>query len=179
MRAVVVYESMFGSTRTVAEQVAAGLRTAVDQVDVLRVCDADVATVMAADLLVVGGPTHAHGMSRRRTRQAAANEPTRYNGKGVLEPGAEGIGLREWFRGLPPLSGPAACFDTRADAPAMVTGRASRGIARCLRRAGVALVDQPRSFVVDKAGALKAGETYRAQMWGKALASSSTRSPAR
>src|SRR5262249_62380643 len=53
MRAVVVYESMFGNTRQVADAVGAGLRAGFD-VSVMRVTQADPAQVKEADLIVVG-----------------------------------------------------------------------------------------------------------------------------
>ena len=173
MRALVVYESVFGDTREVAESIADGLRTGLGHVDVRRVADADVVQVMDADLLIVGGPTHAHGMSRPQTRAAAVAEPKRYHrGEPAIEPGAGGIGLREWFDGLPHTTGAAAAFDTRAAVPPVLSGRASTAIAKRLRRGGYRLVDQPHSFRVTKGGGLKAGEVDRAKEWGLALARS-------
>ncbi len=172
MRALVVYESMFGNTREIAQRVAEGLRVGMQHVDVLPVAAADDKHVLAADLVVVGGPTHAHGMSRAQTRSAAVADSNRYGGGATVEPGAAGPGLREWFSALPPLHGTAAAFDTRADAPAALTGRASRGISLRLHRSGLTLVDRPRSFLMEKGGALKAGEADRAEAWGRSLASS-------
>jgi Flavodoxin domain len=175
MRALVVYESMFGSTREIAERIADGLRNEFDQVDVLRVADADVVRVMDADLLVVGGPTHAHGLSRAQTRHAAVTEPEKYRDDAVaVEPGADGIGLREWFDGLPRMSGAAASFDTRADVPAVLSGRAGKSIAQRLRGHGYVLVDRPRSFLVTKEAGLEPGQADRAQEWGRALARAQT-----
>ena len=70
MRAVVVYESMYGNTHLVADAIGAGLRTGFD-VSVVPVSQASPAVLADADLVVVGGPTHAHGMSRAATRKAA------------------------------------------------------------------------------------------------------------
>jgi hypothetical protein len=170
MRALVVYESMFGSTREVAERIAAGLRTRMEQVEVFAVAHADVVRVMHADLLVVGGPTHARGMSRPSTRQAAVTEPTTYSASSVVEPDAAGIGLREWFEGLPTMSGPAVAFDTRADVRPVLSGRASKGIAKRLQRGGHHLVDRPQSFLVTRQTGLKPGEAERAEEWGRSLA---------
>jgi hypothetical protein len=167
MRALVVYESMFGQTRIVAERIAGGLRYVMDDVDVVRVQDADVVRVLQADLLVVGGPTHVHGMSRPRTRQAALDDPAAY-GAATTEPGAEGIGVREWFEGLPALTGAAAAFDTRADTSSVLSGRASKAIAKQLRKCGLRLVAAPESFLVTR-GRLKDGELTRADLWGQEL----------
>lgn len=46
---------------------------------------------------MVGGPTHAHGMSRASTRKAAAEAAAKPVSGVTLEPGADGDGLREWF----------------------------------------------------------------------------------
>ncbi|WP_410659260.1 flavodoxin family protein [Amycolatopsis sp. lyj-112] len=54
MRAMVVYESMFGNTEQVAKAVADGLAPNAE-VDVVNIDD--VGSVAEADLLVVGGPT--------------------------------------------------------------------------------------------------------------------------
>ena len=70
MRAVVIYESMYGNTRAVAEAIASDLSPM--DVTVLPVGSADASTVADADLLIVGAPTHAFGLSRPQTRLSAA-----------------------------------------------------------------------------------------------------------
>ena len=52
----------------------------------------------------------------------------------------------------------------------MLTGRASIGIARRLRRHGYHLVVPAESFLVTKHNTLPDGEDERARMWGAALA---------
>ena len=64
MRAVIVYESMYGNTRAVAETVAAELGGSA-----VSVADASADDLAGADLLVVGAPTHAWNMSRPSTRR--------------------------------------------------------------------------------------------------------------
>jgi flavodoxin len=75
MRALVVYESMYGNTRVVANRIADGLR-ATHEVTVVPVGEATPELLAGADLVVAGGPTHMHGMSsassRRMAVQAAA-----------------------------------------------------------------------------------------------------------
>jgi menaquinone-dependent protoporphyrinogen IX oxidase len=74
MRALVVYESMYGNTHRIAEAIARGLRPAY-AVRVVSVAGARYEHVGRYDLIVVGGPTHAHGMSRPDTRQGAISAP--------------------------------------------------------------------------------------------------------
>ena len=70
MNAIVVYESIYGNTRAVAEAIAEGLGGAP------AVSPAELpADAAQADLLVVGGPTHIHGMATARSRRAAVEAP--------------------------------------------------------------------------------------------------------
>ena len=172
MRVLIVYESMYGNTRTVAERIGAGLGPDLD-VDVVPVADATAERVAGADLLVVGGPTHVHGLSWPRTRRAAVEAAAKDPALDAL-PGADGRGLREWLAHLPsPTTGAAAAaFDTRIDAPAAFTGRASRALGRRLRRRGWALGAPPQSFLVDKKNRLLADQPARAEAWGASLAAS-------
>jgi hypothetical protein len=94
-RALVVFESMFGNTELVARAVAVGLAEHTD-VDVVR-ARPGVMPRDDVDLVVVGGPTHAFGLTRRSTRVSAGQQ-------GADEVAAQGTGLREWLD-LPP--GPA------------------------------------------------------------------------
>lgn len=168
MRAVVVYESMYGNTRVVAEAVGRGLATTAD-VAVVPVAAADPELVAGADLVVVGGPTHAHGMSWPATRKAAVDQAGKQPDT-VVEPGAGGAGVRDWLASLGELHASSAAFDTRAAAPPALTGRASKGIAKGLRRHGLRLVAEPESFLVDKGNHLQPGEEQRAVGWGASLA---------
>src|SRR6266568_1810303 len=173
MQAVVVYESMFGNTRAIASAVCAGLAEYFDAA-VLPVSLADPATISEADVVVVGGPTHVHGMSRSSTRQSAAKQAEEAGSGLTLEPDALNAGLRDWLESLHPSRGHglAAAFDTRMRGPALFTGRASTGINRALRQKGYELIVTPESFLVTKANVLVTGEQDRARAWGAALAES-------
>ncbi len=168
MRAVIVYESMFGATRQVAEAIAEGLGGP-DVATVVPVRDATADLIASSDLLVVGGPTHAHGMSRARTRQTAAEMADKPDKHLHLEAGATGPGLREWLARLGRLQGPAAAFDTRACSPALLTGRASRKIGTLLQRRGAWLIGKPHSFLIAR-DELAPGQLDAARAWGTALA---------
>jgi hypothetical protein len=169
MRAVVAYESMFGSTHELAEAIADGLRTGCD-VRVMRVDAVREEDLRDVDLLVAGAPTHAHSLSTGSTRQSAADRADDPKQDVSLEQPELSVGLREWLDGLtapPPLF---AAFDTRSDLPRLITGAASARIGRELRRKGAVPVVPPESFRVDGYAGLKAGEADRGRSWGERIA---------
>jgi menaquinone-dependent protoporphyrinogen IX oxidase len=168
MRAVVVYESMFGNTHAIADAIGQGLEP-VGTVVVLPVAEAGRERLANADLLVVGGPTHFHGMSRTRTRQWAAATAQKPKNDLVLDRGSQGPGVRDWLSSLSPGHTRVAAFDTRFTGPAVLRGRASRTISRQLRKHGFEMVAKPESFFVTSQNHLKPGEEVRAQEWGKRL----------
>ena len=163
-RALVVYETRFGNTERVARAVALGLAEHI-HVDLVR-AGPGVTLADDVDLVVVGGPTHAFGLSRPSTRVSAGQQ-------GASGSAAAGSGLREWLETLPPptASWPAtATFDTRVRKPG-VPGSAARSAARRLRHAGLPVVVPPMSFWVrGTGGPLLPGEEGRARTWGRELA---------
>jgi hypothetical protein len=177
MRAVVVYESMYGNTHLIADAIGAGLGTDFD-VQIVPVPEASAAALDGADLVVVGGPTHAHGMSRAATRKAAVEAADKPASPLKVEPDALGPGLRDWFGSLGQYRVKAAAFDTRIHGPAALTGRASKGVARLLRAHGFEVVAGPESFLVTKQDRLEPQETTRARDWGATLAAAVAPSPA-
>ncbi|MFI5612052.1 flavodoxin family protein [Amycolatopsis sp. NPDC051903] len=162
MRALIVYESFFGDTEEIARAVAEGLGSAT----VHPVDDAP-RDLAGYDLLVVGAPTHVHGLSRPSTRKAAAEQA---RGSPQHE-----IGLREWlgdFRVLPPGTTTAA-FDTRLAKPRWLTGSAARSASKMLSRIGHPTVVPPMSFFVEVVSGdtrLVDGESARARVWGATVA---------
>jgi hypothetical protein len=178
MRAVVVYESMYGNTHLVADAIGAGLGPTFE-VSVIPVSEAGPAVLGAADLVVAGGPTHMHGMSRATTRKWAVQAANRPFGDLKVERGALGPGLREWFGSLGRYPVKAAAFDTRLRGPAAMTGRASKAVSRLLRKHGFDVVAEPESFLVTKQDRLLPEETTRACEWGRKLAASTAPSQAR
>ena len=99
MRALIVYESMYGNTHVVANHIADGLRPQFE-VDVVSAEQATPERIAAADLLVVGGPTHVHGMSSEKSRKAAKDSLSKPGTDLRLDADAESEGLRDWFHGL-------------------------------------------------------------------------------
>ncbi|HET9077338.1 MAG TPA: flavodoxin domain-containing protein [Acidimicrobiales bacterium] len=172
MKAVIVYESMFGATRRIAQAVADGLGQS-GEVQVVRADQADGGLLDGADLLVVGAPTHAWSMPRAGTRKGAPGYSDKPGSGLTLEPGADQApGVREWLASLGTVATPSAAFDTRIKGPALLTGRASRAIARGLHRRGAPLTVPPKSFLVDRGSHLLAGEEDKARAWGSRLAAS-------
>ena len=133
MRALVVYESMYGNTHVIASNIADGLR-ADCEVTLVPVAEATWDLVADADLLVAGAPTHMHGLSSRSTRRMAAKAAAREPSGLRMDQDAGGPGMRDWLRDLGHRDGLAAAFDTRLNGVPAFTGRASRPIARLLRR---------------------------------------------
>lgn len=164
MEIAVVYESMFGNTRDVALAIAAALREH-GEVAASEVGVTEVGSVDGVDLLVVGGPTHMHGMSTATSRKAAAED--------AEEPVvSRGEGLRTWLADLAKTKGtPAAAFDTRLPKSPLLTGSAAKKYARRLRRRGYRLLVRPESFLVeDSEGPLVDGELERAHTWATDVA---------
>jgi hypothetical protein len=171
VRALIVYESMFGNTHAVAEHIAAGIGTDVETT-VVTVHQATPERIAAADLVIVGGPTHIHGMSSERSRAGAVDMAEKDDDLD-LDPDAAGSGLRDWFGELADDAGTgrrAAAFDTRVHASALLTGQASSGIAKRLRAHRFDLLAGHESFFVDKSNRLEPGEAERATAWGRTLA---------
>ena len=170
VNAIVAYESVYGNTRQVAEAIAAGLGGSMDA-RAVAIADLDDEALAGADLLVLGGPTHMHGMATSLTRKMAV-QAAEEDHEIHVEPGAaEGPGLRGWLKEHSGDGKAAAAFDTRADAKPAVTGMAAKGIAKRLRRRGFDVVADHESFLVEESeGPLAEGELDRARAWGEELA---------
>lgn len=169
MRALVIYESMFGNTRDVARAIADGIGAYLP-VELLDVADAP--TVLPADvaLVVVGGPTHAHGMSKPESRADSA----RRAGDQLV---SRGIGIREWLEALQPVVTRvgAAAFDTRIKGPGLLWGSAAKPAAKHLESLGFRLLEPAEDFLIGGPTGplfdrLEPGEIDRARAWGAGLA---------
>jgi hypothetical protein len=169
MRALVVYESMYGNTRAIAQAIADGLKPRAE-VQLVPVGQATPQLLAWAELVVVGAPTHAHGMSSASTRRGAGDAIVKPGNTLRLEPEAEAIGVREWLAAMPRANGKSAvAFDTRIKAPSIITGRASSGIAKALQAHGFTLTAEPESFLVTTQNVLVDGELERAREWAADL----------
>jgi flavodoxin len=163
MRALVVYESMFGNTEQVAHAVAEGL-AAHGQVEVLEVSEAPERPDESLDLVVLGGPTHAFSLSRPSTREDAHRQGATRGGVAT--------GLREWLAGLEAGAHhpQVATFDTRVSKVRMIPGSAARKAAKLAGHLGYVTSQAPESFfVIDVDGPLGDGELGRARDWGERI----------
>jgi len=152
---LVVVESEFGNTRKIADVLAAALG---DHAEIVPVTVAPSVVPEGVRLLVIGGPTHAFGMSTTASRAYARSLG-----------GAPTTGIREWITQLRPSSGCwVATFDTRQSS--RFPGSAARRAAKALARKGFRQLDPPRTFhVLGTTGPLDDGETKRAIDWGHRL----------
>lgn len=164
MKALVVYESMYGNTEEIAMAIAGGLAGHME-VEAVEVGSRPARVGADIHLLVIGGPTHAFGMSRPNTRRSAAEDTDR-------EIVSEGIGIREWIDALRVDTArlPAATFDTKIKKPPL-PGSAANAAQRRLRNAGLRIVAPAESFYVAGGhGPLLPGEAIRARQWSEAIA---------
>jgi hypothetical protein len=163
MKALVVYESLFGNTEQVARAITTGLSKYME-VDLRDVSDAPPEITDFLDLIVVGGPTHAFSMSRPNTREDAFRQ-------GATQ-GRRELGLREWLGHL--RSGPhsemLATFDTKVDKVRHLPGSAAKGAAKVARKHGYSPSRTESFYVADVSGPLLEGELDRAEAWGERLA---------
>lgn len=146
MNSAVIYGSRFGNTQKIAYAIAAGLR-AWGTVEVLAAENAHGIRLHGYDLVVLGGPTEGHGVTK------------------AMADYVDQIG--DAFTGVN-----AAAFDTRLTWPKWMSGSAAGDIAKRLQGFGASLVAQPASFLVTgKPPALEPGELERAEGWARFLAS--------
>lgn len=162
MHALVVYESLYGNTKQIAEAIAEGLTSECD-VEITEVGEAP-AALSDVDLLVVGGPTHQFGLSRKSSRQQGADD----HDAPVI---SLDIGIREWTEGLPRVSdGAAATFDTSIRKPNL-PGSAARGAAKRLKKKGYRILVPGELFLVEGGkGPITEGEIDRARAWAQTVA---------
>jgi flavorubredoxin len=176
MLVLVAYESIYGNTEAVAEAIAEGASSGRRCPEVLCLPAVHVTAelVGCAAMLVVGAPTHYHGMPSRRSLIAGRQLQRRATLAGsvvLVSPDQdEDVDLRAWLRRLPDARPGAigAAFDTRLTS--RWAGGAASGIARRLRKHHFELMLRPEGFTIESAlGPPRAGELARATEWGDSL----------
>lgn len=167
VKALVIYESMFGDNKQVALAIAAGLVEGGVSAEAVEVGVAPTSVPADMDLVVVGSPNHATAMPRENTRRSAAEQAD--------EPlVSQGIGVREWLHAAQlPAAIRTAAYDTRGTHPKAIVmmDHASSSIEKGLKKLeGTRLVPSEHFLVADMKGPLAPGEVERAHAWGVALA---------
>lgn len=163
MRAIVVYESLWGNTAAIAEAIADGLGP---DARALSTADATPSVCAAADLLVCGAPLLGFSLPTEAIRTSIDNgEP-----KAPSRPDLSHPAMRAWLEHLPAGSGRSASFETRIW---WSPGSAAKAILKALKSKGYEPVGAATPFIVtDRYGPLKEGEIERARTWGSELARS-------
>jgi len=145
MKALIVYDSVYGNTEKIARAVAEAI-TPSAEVKVLQAGEANPSELESTDLLIVGSPTH-------------AGRPT--------------PPIQEFLNKVPKLSQGinVAAFDTRSQTKLVrVFGYAAGRIANNLKKKGGNLIASPEGFFVTSTkGPLKEGELERAAGWAKGM----------
>jgi flavodoxin len=145
MNVVILCDSKFGNTKRLAESMVAGLNDTHEVT--LRTAEEGLGPVAGVDVLLIGGPTHAHGASKA---------------------------LKDALSAIPEGSLKAArvaAFDTRIQMARILTGSAASSASKALKRTGAHLVAPPESFFVsrDDPPVLAPGEIDRAKSWARAV----------
>ena len=161
MKAVVVYESLWGNTAKVAGAIAEGIGPGAEA---MSTGEATPEVVAGADLIVAGSPVFAFKMSSDEMRESIRKNP----GSAPAPPDLSHPPMASWLESLPAGSTAGAAFDTEARGP---FGKAAPTIARSLEASGYRLLGKPTGFYVSgKYGPLRDGELDRARQWGRELA---------
>jgi flavodoxin len=147
MKALIVYDSVYGNTEKIAKAIGGAIT---GEVKVLRVGEANPSELKTLDLLIIGSPTQA-GRPIPAVQDFLNNVP---------ESAIRSINV--------------ATFDTRASTRWVgIFGYAAGKIADSLKRKGGILITPPEGFFVKgKEGPLKEGELERAASWAKEIVKS-------
>jgi flavodoxin len=162
MKALLIYDSVFGNTERIAQAIGHALASEAD-VTVLRVGDVKPEHLANLNLLIVGSPTRAFRPTPAVKTLVAS----------IPKHGLDGVKV--------------AAFDTRLSVdevdsrilPLLVRifGYAAKPIADRLKKKGGELVTPPEGFIVEGTeGPLRAGELERAAWWVQQMVA--TQSPA-
>jgi flavodoxin len=161
MKAIVVYESLWGNTAEVARAIAEGIGSGAQA---LSTAQATLDVVASADLIVAGSPVLAFKMPTEQIRDSLRSTPLDAPAPADLSHPS----MRSWLDGLPTGNARAAAFETRVRGP---FGHATPEITKALAKAGYLSTTKPLSIIVmGKYGPLKDGELERARAWGAELA---------
>lgn len=162
MRAIVVYESHWGSTAEIARAIAEGIGP---EARALNTDEATAAVVADAELVVAGAPIMAFGLPSDAMIENVGKDPKAPVPGDISHPP-----LRHWLESLPPSNAAAASFETKLR---WSPGGATGAIDERLHDAGFRTIAKGQKFWVKTPyGPLREGEVDRARTWGSELAAS-------
>jgi hypothetical protein len=169
MKAIVVYESYWGNTASVAQAIAEGLG---EGARALAADEAKGEALDGVDLVVAGSPIIAFSLPSEKTRNDMSARPDK---KAPSPPDLSHPSIRTWLVALPQAGTSGGGVAVRA--AAFETGfRLSPGgsagkILRMLGEKGYQPVAKKQRFLVQTSyGPMKDGELDRAKAWGAELA---------
>jgi flavodoxin len=142
---MVVYDSAYGNTKSVAEAIAGSLGEL--QATTVPVGDFTPGSLEAGDLLIIGSPINGWRPTPKITAMLSAL------GDGSL------MGVR------------AAAFDTRVRM--FIHGDAAKKITHALKAGGAGIIAEPMPFYVKgREGPLREGEIEKAEGWARTILTS-------
>ena len=163
MKAIVVYESYWGNTASVARAIAEGIGP---DAKAMSTAEAKGDALAGVGLVVAGSPIVAFALPTEKARNAMAAKP----GKAPAPPDLSHPSLRSWLESLPKGNGCAAAFETGFK---LSPGGAAATILKMLKGSGYEPVAKKERFLVKGSyGPLREGELERAKAWGAELAKS-------
>jgi len=164
MKAIVVYESFWGNTASVARAVAEGLGP---DVRALSTDEATAEALAGIDLIVAGSPIVAFRLPSEKTRADMASKPDK---KAPFPADLSHPPMRTWIVSLPQASGGVrvAAFETGFK---LSPSNAAGTILKLFEGRGYPPIAKKQRFLIRASyGPMKDGELDRAKAWGAELA---------
>ena len=157
MKALVIYDSVFGNTEQVAQAIGQALLAEGHEVQSLRVTEASPQQVTEVDVLLVGSPTRAFRPTPATVQFL----------KDIPDNGLQGVKVGAFDTRIAPE-------DTGSRLLSVLVrffGYAAEPMAKRLRQKGGAQALSPEGFIVTgKEGPLREGELERAAGWARGIA---------
>ena len=156
MNVLVIYDTVFGNTETIAKQIGIGMQSSAF-IQVVKVNDVTPAQIQEADFLLLGSPTRGFRATDGMNNLVSELSSAVLEGKQI------------------------ATFDTRMDLTDIKSkmsrfivktgGFAADKMAKELKKKGIQLAKEPEGFLVtgEKGENMVPGEPERAAGWGKSL----------